>query len=243
MRRPLNTISWSSLQLRLCTSSRRPTRKARSAVRRPSAVSTRSWRMRISSAASISRSFGMSFKDAMTVVLLLRRRFRASCSLPLRSAALAGRQSRRGRIPPADILQQRGQRPFDRIGDLRAGHAEILPQGAPGQHIVEIGRERLGLTDILRLQMPGERRHRLAMTFDQTLPEASPHGAADARQRDGAREMRMTIETPAQLTKDAGQFVRRREWNVAEDVVLDPFARGREKLRAGLEMPVDGALG
>ena len=81
------------------------------------------------------------------------------------------------------------------------------------------------------------------MMFDQTLPEAGPHGAADARQRDGAREMRMTIETPAQLAKDAGQFVRRREWDVAEDVVLDPFARGGEKLRAGLEMPVDGALG
>src|SRR6266700_1570631 len=243
MRRPLKTISWSSLQLRLCTSSRRATRKARSAGRWPSAVSTRSWRIRISSAALIRRSSGTAFWGSMTVVVLLRPRFRACRPFSLRWTIHVGRQSRGGGVAAADILQERGQCPLDRIGDLGAGHAEILPEHAPGQYVVEIGRERLGLANLLRLQVPRQRRHRLAMMFDQTPPEAGPQRAAGPGQGDGAREMRMTIETPAQFAEDAGQLVRRREGNVAEDVVLDPFARGCEEFRACSEMPVDGALG
>src|ERR1700730_8524150 len=244
MRRPLKTISWSSLQLRLWTSSSRPTRKARSAGRRPRAVSTRSCRMRISSAALISRSSGIALGDAMAVILLLRPCPCACRPLAQRlTIAVVGRLSCGERVAPADVFQQRGQRPIDRIGDLGAGHAEILPQGAPGQHVVQIGRKRLGLTDLLRFQMPAERRHRLVMMFNQAPPEAGPRGAADAGQGDGTRQMRMTIETPAQFAKDARQLVRRAERNVPEDVVLDPLAGGGEKLRTRLEMPVDGALG
>ena len=86
----------------------------------------------------------------------------------------------------------------------RARHAEILAQRVPGQHIVEIGRQRLSLTLSFGFRFRVKRRHRLAMMFDQTLPKAGAHGAADPGQRDGAREMRMRSKLLHSLRKMPG---------------------------------------
>ncbi len=80
------------------------------------------------------------------------------------------------------------------------------------------------------------------MLVDQVPPEAGAHAAAGARHRNGARQMRMAIEPLAQLAEDLRQLVGRREGNIAEDVVFDPFAGRRKQLRAGLEVPIDGSL-